>query len=216
MKKIILLGISFAICSSFLFAQKSAQQYPTPEFSNEIYFLKKDVAQVSRLEKGYSKVEAKTKMGGMGGGENGYSLEGSKSPVRLEAGNLSFIFFSGDPTTDNNPQSDSAMRANGMDPSMMGDAMSMMNDPSQTTSLYNMNVDKGSRKVTLQSYQGMKLLGKSKKESTKYTLSIKKVRKGYYELIVDKPLTKGEYAFVVMGMGMGMDGSTMLFSFGVD
>ena len=216
MKKTILLPVLFIANVSLLFAQKNTQQYPTPEFSNEIYFFKKDSAQVSRLEKGYSKVEAKTKMGGFGGGENAYSLEGSKSSIRLEAGNLSFIFFIGDPTTDNNPQSDSTMRANGMDPSMMGDAMSAMNDPSKTTSLYNMNVEKGTRKVTLQSFTGMKLLGKSKKESTKYTLSIKKVRQGYYELIVDKPLTKGEYAFVVTSMGMGMDGSTLLFSFGVD
>jgi hypothetical protein len=87
---------------------------------------------------------------------------------------LSFIFFIGDPTTDNNPQSDSAMRANGMDLSMVEDAMSAMNDPSKTTSLYNMNVEKGTRKVTLQSYTGMKILSKSKKESAKYTLSIKK------------------------------------------
>jgi hypothetical protein len=64
MKKIILLTIVFALSSCFLFAQKPVQQYPTPEFSNEIYFFKKDVAQVFRLEKGYSKVEAKTKMGG--------------------------------------------------------------------------------------------------------------------------------------------------------
>ena len=216
MKKIILLPVLFTVNISLLFAQKNTQQYPTPEFSNEIYFFKKDSAQVSRLEKGYSKMETKTKMGGMGGADNGYSLEGSRSSVRLEAGNLSFIFFNGDPSTDNNPQSDSAMRANGMDPSMMNDAMSVMNDPSQTTSLYNMNVNKGNRKVTLQSYNGMKIFGKSKKESIKYTLSIKKIRKGYYELIVDKPLTKGEYAFVVTGMGMSMDGSTMLFAFGVD
>lgn len=214
MKKIIFLPFLFVVTAT-LFAQKTRQQYPTPEFSNEIYFFKKDSAQVSRLEKGYSKVETKTKMGGMGGAENGYSLEGSKSSVRLEAGNLSFIFFTGDPGTDNNSSSDSAMKANGMDPSMMGDAMSMMNDPSQTTSLYNMNVDKGTRKVTLQSYNGMKILGKSKKESTKYTLSIKKVRKGYYELIVDKPLTKGEYAFVVTDMG-SMDGTYKLFAFGID
>ena len=216
MKKIILLPVLFTVNISLLFAQKNTQQYPTPEFSNEIYFFKKDSAQVSRLEKGYSKMETKTKMGGMGGADNGYSLEGSRSSVRLEAGNLSFIFFNGDPSTDNNPQSDSAMRANGMDPSMMNDAMSVMNDPSQTTSLYNMNVNKGNRKVTLQSYNGMKIFGKSKKESIKYMLSIKKIRKGYYELIVDKPLTKGEYAFVVTGMGMSMDGSTMLFAFGVD
>lgn len=216
MKKILLLQFALIANGSLLLAQKTAQQYPTPEFSNEIYFFKKDSAKIYRLEKGFSKAEMKTKMGGMGGAENAYTLEGKKSPVRLEAGYTSFIFFSGDPTTDNNPHADSAMRASGMDPSMMGD-ISGINDPSQTTSLYNMIAENGSRKVTLTSFQGMKILGKSKKESTKYTLSIKKVRKGYYELIVDKPLTKGEYAFVVMsGMSMSTDGSALLFAFGVD
>jgi hypothetical protein len=214
MKKIILLMFLFAMTSSLLIAQKTTQKYPTPEFSNEIYFFKKDSGGVSRLEKGYSKMEVKTKMGGMGGADNGYSLEGNKSPVRLQAGYLSFIFFSGDPSTDQSPQADSAMKANGMDPSMMGDPMMAMQDPSNTTALYNMNEDKGVRKITLQSYQGMKLLGKSKKESTKYTISIKKIRKGYYELVVDKPLVKGEYAFVINAMGA--DGSSLLFAFGVD
>jgi len=70
------------------------------------------------------------------------------------------------------PAADSAMKANGMEPSMLINTMSMMRDPSQTTSLYNMNSEKGKRMITLQSAQGMKLSGKAKKESTKYTLSI--------------------------------------------
>lgn len=215
MKKIILLPFLLAVAST-LFSQKANQQYPTPEFSNEIYFFKKDSAQVSRLEKGTSKMSAKTKMGGMGGGENGYSIEGSKSDVRLEDGNnLSFIFFNGDASTLQDAGSDSFMKANGMDPSAMSGQMSMLDDPSKTTSLYRMNVEKGSRNITIQAYQGMKILGKSKKESTRYTFSIKKIRAGYYELIVDKPLPKGEYAFLVMDMG-SMDGSSKLFAFGVD
>src|SRR5689334_2555614 len=214
MKNILLLAISQITALSLLLAQKPLQQYPTPEFNNEIYSFERDSAQVLRLEKGYSKVEAKTKMAGMGGGENGYSLPGSKLSVRLKSGSLAFIYFTGDPSSGSSAQADSAMKANGMDPSMMGDATSFLNDPSQTTALYSMNTEKDGRKITMQSYSGMKLFGKSKKESTKYTLSIKKIRKGYYELIVDKPLTKGEYAFVVTGIGMGMDGSSLLFAFG--
>jgi hypothetical protein len=35
--------------------------------------------------------------------------------------------------------------------------------------------------------------------------------------VIDKTLPGGEYAFTMMGMGMGnMDGSTTMFSFGVD
>ncbi len=61
----------------------------------------------------------------------------------------------------------------------------------------------------------MKLLGKSKKESTKYTISVKKIREGYYEMIVDKALQKGEYAFTLMNY-VSMDGSYLLFAFGID
>jgi hypothetical protein len=214
MKKIFTSLLLFAAYHSGLIAQTNAK-YPTPEFSNEIYFFKKDSIQAMRLEKGYSKMEMKTKMGGMGGGQSGYTLEGSKSPVRLHSGELSFIFFGGEASGSAPSASDSFMKANGMDPSSMGDPMAMMNDPSKTTSLYKMNVEKGDRKITIQAYQGMKILGKSTKESTKYTLSIRKVRQGYYELIVDKPLEKGEYAFLVTDAG-SMDGSYKLFAFGID
>jgi hypothetical protein len=215
MKKTIL-PLLLVLTAGPLLAQKKAQQYPAPEFSNEIYFFNKDSIQAMRLEKGYSKAEAKTKMGGMGGGENAYQLEGSRSPVRLVSGtSLSFIFFSGDATA-SSAQSDSIMKENGMDPAAMENPMDMLNDPSRSTSLYSMNTEKGSRRITLHSYSGMKILGKSKKESTKYTLSIRKVKQGYYELIVDKPLPRGEYAFLVMDSGMGMDGSSKLFAFGVD
>jgi hypothetical protein len=216
MKKILLLAMVIAASSCWLMAQKNTK-YPTPEFSNEIYYFLKDSGQVLRLEKGYSKAESRTKMGGMGGGEQGYSLEGDKSPVRFESGKYySFIIYSGNDEGGDSHASDSMMKANGMDPFSMGDPMAMMNDPSRTTSLYKMNIEKDSRKITLQSYPGMKLLGKSKKESIRYTMSIKKVRNGYYELLIDKMLPRGEYSFLVTDMSMGMDGSSKLFAFGVD
>ena len=215
MKKIFFFAILFNTGSLFLFAQDK-QTYPTPEFNNEINFLNKENMTLMRLEKGSSKMGSKTKMGGMGGGENGYTLEGSKSPVRLPGGNnLSFVFYTGNTSSSTTLQSDSIMKAKGIDPSVMRNGMYMMNDPSRNASLYNMNTEKGSRKITLQAYQGMKLFGNSKKENIKYTLSIKKIKDGYYEMIVDKPLPKGEYAFVVMSYG-NMDGFYPLFAFGVD
>jgi hypothetical protein len=214
MKKNLLLLI-LTVNSALLMAQKAPEKYPTPEYSNEIYFFNKDNTALSRLEKAFAKAEAKTKMGGMGGAENAYTIEGSKSSARFAGGYLSFVFFSGDPNSSHSADSDSAMRANGMDPSSMGDAMSMLNDPTRTTSLYNMDVEKGNRKIITMSVAGMKLLSKSKKESTKYTLSIKKVRSGYFELVVDKPLARGEYAFLVQDM-TSTDGTYKLFAFGVD
>jgi len=106
------------------------------------------------------------------------------------------------------------MRANGVDPSMM----SRMDDPSQKLTLYKMESAKGVRKVLLQKAPGMNPFGSHKLQSSdKYTFSAKKIKDGYWELVVDKPLPKGEYAFTMMGMGMdAMGGGTTLFAFGVD
>lgn len=222
MNRVFILSVLYCLLSNITLAQGEKKVYPEPEFSKEIYLLNKDsVYTVSRLEKGTSKLENNMKMGGMAGGDNSYVLEGSRSGVRLSAGhNLSFVYYVGSSSQqDLTPEADSAMRASGVDPSManMGSSMSdMMNDPSQTTSLYNAQIEKGKRKIVLQSYGGMGMgLGKKKKETTKYTLSIKKIREGYYELIVDKPLPRGEYVFIISSYG-GMDGSQILFAFGVD
>ncbi|MBA3673787.1 MAG: hypothetical protein H0W75_02335 [Chitinophagaceae bacterium] len=62
------------------------KKYPEPEFSNERYYLKKDSVNTAiRLEKNSSKMEAKTKMGGLGGFENGYEMEGGKSMYMWQA-----------------------------------------------------------------------------------------------------------------------------------
>jgi len=50
-----------------------------------------------------------------------------------------------------------------------------------------------------------------------YSFSVRKVREGYWELVIDKSLPKGEYAFTVQGTGMSnMDGSVTIFAFGID
>src|SRR6266498_4297733 len=119
--------------------QADEKKYSEPEFSNEVYYLKKDSINTAiRLEKGSSKMETKTKMGGMGGSESGYILEGEKSTVRLRAGNnFSFIISKGSRAgMSTSRQRDSMMRANGMDPSAMSGMMGGMDDPSSTITLY--------------------------------------------------------------------------------
>jgi hypothetical protein len=93
-----------------------------------------------------------------------------------------------------------------------------MSDPSQKLTLYKLESGKGIRKVLLQKAPGMNPFGSHKLQSSdKYTFSARKIKDGYWELVIDKPLTKGEYAFTMMNMGMGaMDGSTLIFAFGVD
>jgi uncharacterized protein YxeA len=192
------------------------QKYPEPEFGNEVSYLKKDsVTSIIRLEKGSSKMDTKMKMGGFGGSESGYEMEGEKSTVRLSNGiNLSFVFSNGASAQSSSSTAirDSMMRANGMDPSMM---QSMM-DPSNMISLYKAEAGKDKRKILMQKSPGA-FGGKKSHSSDKFTFSVKKVREGYWELVIDKSLPKGEYVFTMMGMGMGsMDGSTSLFAFAID
>lgn len=215
MKKIFLsIGAMIIACTVI------AQKYPEPEFSNEVYFLKKDsVYSALRLEKNVSKMESKTKMGGLGGSESGYEMDGTKSTIRLTSGTkLSFIISTGASSDKASSSQDSMMKAHGMDPSMMP-GMQMpggMNDPASTITLYKTESEKGKRKILMQKNAGAMPFGSKKvKSSDKYTFSVKKIREGYWELVIDKTLPKGEYAFSKMDIsGMGM--SFLLFAFGVD
>lgn len=198
------------------------QEYPEPEFSNEIYFLKKDsVYSLVRLEKENASMEMKTKAAGFGGYENGYILEGEKSSVRLTKGpGLSFIFTNtAGGGQASSAEQDSMLRANGIDPSMMNasaGSMSAMNDPVKTITLYKTDVAKGKRKVLMQKAPGA-FGGKKLQSSDKYTFSIKKIKDGYWELVIDKNLPTGEYAFTMLNMGLGsMDGSSTIYCFGID
>lgn len=212
-----LLRIFFLSAILFIDYAINAQTYPEPEFSNEPYYLNKNAGNtLMRLEKSSSKIDTKTNV--VSGSESGYSIDGSKSSVRLSSGNnISFVFSSGSSgssSTTSSAKSDSIMKANGVDPSMM----SGMNDLSQKLTLYKVESGKGVRKVLLQKAPGMNPFGSHKLQSSeKFSFSARKIKEGYWELVVDKPLPKGEYAFTMMGMGMsGMDGSTVLFAFGVD
>lgn len=166
-----------------------------------------------RLEKGTSKMDTKTKLGGMGGAENGYTIDGERSSVRLQKGNdLSFVFTTGIGTQSSNPKADSAMRANGLDPSMM-QGMNSMTDPANAITLYKVEPGKGERKVLLMKTPGMMPFSSKKiKSSDKMGFSVKKIKEGYWELVIDKKLSSGEYAFVMTSMsamGMATGGATI-------
>jgi hypothetical protein len=211
MKKIFFLGA----CIFCVFAI-AAQTYPEPEFSNEVCYLKKDKEYSTvRLEKSSSKMENKSNM--ISGYEQAYSIEGNSSSVRIPGGNtVSFVLSTGASSSSTSGRSDSMMRVNGIDPNMM--SMGGMMDPSNSLTLYRMDVAKGERKIYMMKSGGALPFSNHKNQSSdKITFSIKKIRDGYWVLVTDKPLSRGEYAFTMMGMGMGnMDGSTTLFAFGVD
>jgi len=212
MKRLLFLSASL-LCVSAMMAQK----YPEPEFSNEIYYLKKDSAMLTRLEKGNSKMDTKMKAGGYGGSESGYEMDGPKSTIRVTSGtNLSFVYYTGSSgSASSNSKTDSMMRANGLDANMMYG----MSEPSSAITLYKADPVKDKRHVYLMKTPGMiNPFGSHKpKSSDKYTFSTKKIKDGYWELVVDKPLPKGEYIFVMSNMSMsGMDGSSLLFAFAID
>lgn len=223
MKKYLFFPASTILASLSLWAQPDNAKYPEPEFNNEVYLLHKDsVNKTLRLEKGSSKMDTKTKFGGMGGAETGYILNGERSTVRLHGGrDLSFIFSTGASVgASSTAQRDSIMLANGMDPSAtqgMG-SMGSMTDPATSIILYKTESGKGVRKILMMKSPGMSPFGSKKmKSSDKHTFSVRKIRVGYWELVIDKPLGKGEYAFSMMSMGAAnMDGGTLLFAFAID
>jgi hypothetical protein len=202
------------VCALSFSLVAAGQKYPEPEFSNEIYYFDRDSSTLARLEKGNSKLDTKIKMAGFGGAESGYEIEGDKSTVRLNKGKgLSFVFFNGSSQT-SNAAKDSMMKANGIDPAMLRE----MTEPSSMITLYLAKSEKDKRKVFLQKSGGANPFASHKNQSSdKYTFSIKKIREGYWELVIDKTLPKGEYIFTMMNMGFGnMDGSTLLFAFAID
>ncbi len=215
MKKTVTLISGMLVASALL-----AQNYPTPEYANEVYLIKKDSGNsLQRLEKNSSKMDQSTKI--MGGSETSYTFDGDKSPVRLQGGsNLYFIYTTGNTSSTNTAASDSTMRANGFDPNMVNNMMGNMNDPAKALTLYKASPSGGGRKIILMKAPGM--FGSHKMTSSdKFTFSVKKIRDGYWEFQIDKTLPPGEYAFMTSGMGMGnyadmMGGNVTIFAFGID
>lgn len=209
-----------ALFTRFTNAQHDQSKYPEPEFNNEVYSYRKDsINKLLRLEKGSSKMNTKTKLGGMAGAETNYTIEEEKSPVRFANGtSLSFIFSTGvEQGKKTSPQTDSMMRAQGLDPSMLTMMQDGMMDPSKMIILYKAESEKGERKIYIMKTGGALPFGAKNKSSDKFSFSARKIRDGYWELLIDKTLPKGEYAFSVSGMGMAnMDGTVSIFAFAVD
>jgi hypothetical protein len=196
-------------------ARLPGQSYPLPEYSNEVYYPRKaDSIVLTRLEKASSKMDSKVKMAGFGGAESGYFFGEERSPVRLGGSKkYHFVFYTGAPDKKKSAYMDSMMRANGVDPEAM-EAMGIGGDPVKSLSLYKLYSEKGQRKILMQKTGGA--FSKKSSSSEKFTLSVRKIGEGYWEMETDKVLPKGEYAFL-MGSGMGsMDGSVTLFAFGID
>ena len=217
MKTLILFSAIVTIGTFNAKSQTAKTEYPDAEFRNEVYFLNKAEGKLVRLEKSLSKLDSKSKLAGMGGYESGYTISGSKSAVRIpESGNLSFIFSNSNSASSTNKQPDSTMKANGVDPSIQSN-MSSIFDPTNSITLYKSDFEKGDRKIFMQKMGGAMSFNHKMQSSDKYSFSMRKIRDGYWELVIDKHLPKGEYAFTMVDFGVGgASGETTLYSFGID
>ncbi|HTR29381.1 MAG TPA: hypothetical protein VMH27_08920 [Puia sp.] len=192
----------------------SAQSYPNPDFNNEVYALRKDSGKLTRLEKASSQIHQKNSF--MGGGSMQYDVEAKQSPVRFtNMDPYSFIIYTGSGNGGSfasGSAGDSAMRASGMDPNMFNGFGSL--NPSQIA-LYRMDVSHDQRAVVMA--KGGGYFNKKSTSSGVLTTSFRKVRDGYFEIVIDKKLAPGEYAFLVQQTGMASaNGGVILFCFGVD
>jgi hypothetical protein len=217
MKKIFLSLITlFAV--NIIYAQK----YPEPEFTNEVYYLKKDGSfTLVRLEKISSTMETKTKLGGFGGSEAEYAMDGNTSSVRIKAAsNPSFIVSNGKGNSKGtgSGHSDSMMRASGVDPDLIQQAMGGMMDPGTRFTLYKTESGSSQRIILLQKNHGGPFASKKVQSSDKFTFSVKMIHDGYWELIPDKALPPGEYAFSALDPtgGFARGPGALLFAFGID
>jgi hypothetical protein len=203
MKKISTAGFILVVMNFSAIAQNKSASYPEPQYAQEVYALQKENNSLVRLEKESSKLENKVKAAGFGGSESGYNLKGEKSIVRFSSAQLpSFVFRSH--AGYSHGDSASAYMANSR---MMDEMM----DPTKTITLYALDAKSGGRSLILQSSGGT--FSKKQKSSDKYTLSFRIVKDGYYEMVVDKPLPKGEYGFMNAMAGVA---EATLYLFGVD
>lgn len=220
MKKNFLIIGAGLLCTMSAISQNTTADYPEPEITNQIYFLKKDSGIILlRLEKVSSKLDTKAKMGGFGGAESSYSLPGETSPVRLNSGNnLSFVFSTDVSSGSTSVMMDSIMKANGIDPAKLKGVVGSTTDPANSITLYKTETGKGIRKILMMKGGGaMPFSSKKTTSSDKFTFTVKKIREGYWELVIDKTLLKGEYVFTLAAMGVGSaDGAIPLFAFAVD
>lgn len=194
------------------------QDYPNPEFNNEVYAFRKDSSKLFRLEKQSATMENKTSV--VSGSRAEYTIDAGQATVRF--GNIdrySFVFWTGAVSTGSAPgvapggRADSLMRSAGIDPAMLN--LTGANSP-QNFTLYRMEASKGKRTILLVKSGGY-FNRKGGGESEKYSISSKRIREGYFEMVVDKPLPPGEYAFVIRSQGMdAMRGGATLYCFGVD
>jgi hypothetical protein len=128
----------------------------------------------------------KKKLGGFGGVSFSYELEGERSTVRLNADSAIFVLQQGS--------------------GMLGMDISM------TLRLFKLEVKSGKR-IAVEGDYKPSILGTGKTTDTKITTSSKQLKEGLTQIVPEKKLEKGEYAFVSSMMeGNNYDGKNTKYS----
>jgi hypothetical protein len=158
--------------------------------SNEVKLYHPKNGQQTDLEKTGAVKKQKKKLGGFAGMSFTYEMEGEKSPMRINADSAIFVIE-------------------------QGTGMFSM-DISMAILLYKLEIKDGKR-VAVQGNYKPSLFGVGKTTDTKITTSSKQLKEGLKQIIPEKKLQKGEYAF--LGGMVGADGDATkctVYAFGID
>lgn len=170
--------------ATLLLAAQSADSIPDPEFINQVFAWGKD-HKLMPLEKKRAEIVTKNKMG-IGGAKQMYQLDGANSSVSVSTDNTMFVV-----STANSG----------------GFGM----DPSQQFMLMKFESRKDKREAVSAQYGGMMKKQNTNQAGNEIGLNYKQIREGVYGIMPEKPLEKGQYAFInkmsaqTAGMSMRME-----------
>ena len=186
-----LMVLAFVLFSASIQAQDIASYGKAPSSEVKLYHPSTDTQ--TDVETTGATRKQKEKLGGFGGVSFSYEIEGEKSPVRLNADSAIFVI-------------------------QQGTGMLAM-DMSMTLRLFKLEVKNGKR-VAVEGDYKPSVLGSGKTTDTKITTSSKQLKEGVTQIVPQKKLEPGEYAFVSSMMeGNNYDGKNtkyIVYAFGID
>jgi hypothetical protein len=172
-------------------AQDIASYGKAPSSVVKLYHPKTE--QQTDLENTNATRKQKKKLGGFGGVSFSYEIEGERSAIRLNADSVIFVLQQG--------------------------TGSLAIDISMTLRLFKLEVKNGKR-IAVEGDYKPSVLGTGKTTDTKINTSAKQLKEGLSQIVPEKKLEKGEYAFVSsMMQGNNYDGKHTkyaVYAFAID
>jgi hypothetical protein len=183
--------LAFVLFSEKIQAQDIASYGKAP--SSEIKLYHPATEKQTDLEATGATRKQKKKLGGFRGVSFTYEIEGEKSTVQLNADSAIFVMHQG--------------------------TGSLAVDVSMTLRLFKLEIKNGKR-IAVEGDYKPSVLGSGKTTDTKISTSSKPLKEGLTQIIPEKKLEKGEYAFVSsMMQGNNYDGKNtkyVVYAFSID